>query len=178
HAVIEVVGPNEITIIDLGSTKGTIVNGKRVNKASLQDGDIILLGDTKIVLSVGDAEDASAEEEKTQVTAAPAPPGAPAPPTPPPRRPRPPPAGPPAADAPGRRGAVAHAAAPGAARLPGRAGSGAGDPAAGRINGLRRGREPRRHGLARDRGRGDAFGLGRRGETPNQPDLRHHPPRT
>jgi pSer/pThr/pTyr-binding forkhead associated (FHA) protein len=84
HAVIEVVGPNEITIIDLGSTKGTIVNGKKVNKASLQDGDIILLGDTKIVLSVGDVEEETSEDEKTQVTAAPtvtapAPPARPAP---------------------------------------------------------------------------------------------------
>ncbi len=89
HAVIEVVGPNEITIIDLGSTKGTIVNGKKVNKASLQDGDIILLGDTKIVLSVGDVEEDAGEDEKTQVTPPPAPPVAAAPP--PPAKPAPPP---------------------------------------------------------------------------------------
>lgn len=67
HAVIEVTGPGEISIIDLGSTKGTIVNGQKVNKARLQDGDIILLGDTKIVLSVGEEEGA---EEPTTVSAA------------------------------------------------------------------------------------------------------------
>ena len=91
HAVIEVVGPNEITIIDLGLTKGTIVNGKKVNKASLQDGDIILLGDTKIVLSVGDAEEETSEpsDEKTQITAPPPAPAAAAAP-PPPARPAPP----------------------------------------------------------------------------------------
>src|SRR5215831_11820005 len=58
HAVIEVTSATEITIIDLGSTKGTIVNGKKINKASLQDGDILVLGETKMVLSVDDeAED-------------------------------------------------------------------------------------------------------------------------
>src|SRR5262252_8025362 len=61
HAVIEVNGPGDITIIDLGSTKGTVVNGKKINKAALQDGDIIQLGETKLVLSIGDAE--AADEE-------------------------------------------------------------------------------------------------------------------
>src|SRR5687768_17420635 len=94
HAVIEVTSPTDITIIDLGSTKGTIVNGKKINKASLQDGDIILLGDTKIVLSVGEVEAAAGagagdDEEPTKVTAAPkapepATPPAPLPPAPPP----------------------------------------------------------------------------------------------
>jgi pSer/pThr/pTyr-binding forkhead associated (FHA) protein len=67
HAVIEVTSAKDITIIDLGSTKGTIVNGKKINKASLQDGDIILLGDTKIVLSMEESMD----EEPTQVSESP-----------------------------------------------------------------------------------------------------------
>src|SRR5215475_7635971 len=93
HAVIEVTSGNDITIIDLGSTKGTIVNGKKINKASLQDGDIILLGDTKIVLSVGEVE-AAADDEPTAVAEAPkaaapapAPPPTPAPPVLPPAAP-------------------------------------------------------------------------------------------
>src|ERR1700690_347571 len=53
HAVIEVTQPSEIYIIDLGSTKGTLVNGQKVNKAKLQSGDTILLGETKIELSIG-----------------------------------------------------------------------------------------------------------------------------
>ena len=53
HAVIEVSGPGDITIIDLGSTRGTLVNDQKVNKAKLQDGDTILLGDTRIQLEVG-----------------------------------------------------------------------------------------------------------------------------
>jgi hypothetical protein len=64
HAVIEVTPTGEISIIDLGSTKGTIVNGQKVNKATLQSGDSILLGDTKIMLTV--------EVEEAEVAPAPA----------------------------------------------------------------------------------------------------------
>ena len=39
HAVIEVTSPTEVFIIDLGSASGTIVNGKKVNKAALNSGD-------------------------------------------------------------------------------------------------------------------------------------------
>ena len=53
HAVIEVSGPGDISIIDLGSTKGTVVNGQKVNKAKLQDGDLIVLGDIRIEMAVG-----------------------------------------------------------------------------------------------------------------------------
>jgi pSer/pThr/pTyr-binding forkhead associated (FHA) protein len=96
HAVIEVTSPTDITIIDLGSNKGTIVNGKKINKASLQDGDIIMLGDTKVVLSVGEAE-ASAPGEDDEPTAVAEPPRAAAPAPAPAAAPLPPP--PPAAAA-------------------------------------------------------------------------------
>ncbi len=55
HAVIEVTGPDEIYIIDLGSAAGTIVNGKKVNKCKLQNGDEIVLGSTRVVVEMGDA---------------------------------------------------------------------------------------------------------------------------
>src|SRR5688500_15362755 len=71
HAVIEVSGPGDISIIDLGSTKGTIVNGQKVNKAKLQDGDLIVLGDIRIELTIGEpAED----EVPTRVNVPSAPP--------------------------------------------------------------------------------------------------------
>ena len=76
HAVIEVSGPGSISIIDLGSTKGTIVNGQKVNKANLQDGDLVVLGDIRIELSVGDA---SEEEAVTRVNAPAAPSSSPTP---------------------------------------------------------------------------------------------------
>ena len=42
--------PAELVVEDLGSTNGTFVNERRVQKAALQDGDHLRLGD--VVLSV------------------------------------------------------------------------------------------------------------------------------
>jgi TonB family protein len=67
HAVIEIAGPGEIYIIDLGSTKGTLVNGQKVNKTKLQSGDQIVLGNTKLVVTVGDPVAAQADDGPTQV---------------------------------------------------------------------------------------------------------------
>src|SRR5688500_15472488 len=75
HAVIEVTGPGDISIIDLGSTKGTIVNGQKVNKARLQDGDLILLGDLRIEFSIGQEEASEPEDLPTKVTMQAAPTG-------------------------------------------------------------------------------------------------------
>ncbi len=52
HAYIQVQSPNEIFISDLGSAKGTIVNGQKVNKSRLKSGDEIQLGDTRVVVEV------------------------------------------------------------------------------------------------------------------------------
>ena len=57
HAIIEVNGPGDVSIIDLGSTKGTFVNGQKVNKAKLQSGDTIVVGETRIELAIGASED-------------------------------------------------------------------------------------------------------------------------
>src|SRR3954451_5081082 len=70
HAIIEVNGPGDVSIIDLGSTKGTFVNGQKVNKAKLQSGDTIVVGETRIELAIG-AED---EDVPTKVSVAHAPP--------------------------------------------------------------------------------------------------------
>src|SRR5499427_2252812 len=50
HAVIEVAGPDDITLIDLGNEPGTLVNGARVNKCKISVGDQIQIGGTRIVL--------------------------------------------------------------------------------------------------------------------------------
>src|SRR5512136_2184756 len=50
HAVIEVAGPEDITLIDLGNEPGTLVNGARVNKCKLHVNDQIQIGGTLIVL--------------------------------------------------------------------------------------------------------------------------------
>ncbi|HEX7841328.1 MAG TPA: AgmX/PglI C-terminal domain-containing protein [Kofleriaceae bacterium] len=54
HAIVEVTG-REVSLIDLGSTRGTFVNGKKIHKARLEAGDVILLGDTRLELGIGEA---------------------------------------------------------------------------------------------------------------------------
>ena len=53
HSVIEVAPEGTISIIDMGSTEGTFVNGRRVNKGALNAGDEIRLGGTRLVLGLG-----------------------------------------------------------------------------------------------------------------------------
>jgi FHA domain len=50
HSVIEIGADGHISIIDMGSSEGTFVNGKRVSKGTLRDGDEIKLGGLRIVL--------------------------------------------------------------------------------------------------------------------------------
>src|ERR1700750_3301781 len=66
HAIIEVNGPGDVSIIDLGSTKGTFVNGQKVNKAKLQSGDTIVVGETKIELASGAGEEVDESPTKVQ----------------------------------------------------------------------------------------------------------------
>jgi hypothetical protein len=51
HAIIEVQG-TDVSLIDLGSTRGTFVNGQKINKAKLSDGDTITIGDLRIELGI------------------------------------------------------------------------------------------------------------------------------
>jgi hypothetical protein len=73
HAVIEVAGPDDITLIDLGNEPGTLVNGARVNKCKLHVGDQIQIGGAKIVLEAADPAGADAHHAHAGVAAAPAP---------------------------------------------------------------------------------------------------------
>lgn len=50
HAVIEVGGPDDVTLIDLGNEPATQVNGAPVNKCKLNVGDQILVGGTWLIL--------------------------------------------------------------------------------------------------------------------------------
>src|SRR5690349_7616071 len=54
HAIVEVTG-RDVSIIDLGSTRGTFVNGQKINKARLRTGDSILLGDSRVEVAIADA---------------------------------------------------------------------------------------------------------------------------
>lgn len=48
HALIERNG-DDMVLTDLGSTNGTAVNGRRVSKWSLEDGDVVSVGGTQLV---------------------------------------------------------------------------------------------------------------------------------
>ncbi len=61
HAVIEVGGPDEVTLTDLGNEPVTQVNGAPVNKCRLSVGDQMLIGGTKIVLERAEAAGAEAQ---------------------------------------------------------------------------------------------------------------------
>ena len=51
HCRLEI-NPPSVVIVDLGSTNGTKVNGKRVETATLKDGDIVTVGDTAFTVLV------------------------------------------------------------------------------------------------------------------------------
>ena len=55
HGVIEATG-GDIHVIDLGSTRGTTVNGERITKARLQSGDEIMFGDCRVIVTFGDVQ--------------------------------------------------------------------------------------------------------------------------
>ncbi len=61
HAVIEVSGAT-VHLIDLGSTHGTRVNGERINKCELRNGDELTLGSTQVRFRVETVEERPAKE--------------------------------------------------------------------------------------------------------------------
>ena len=60
HGVIEATGPGDVHVVDLGSTRGTTVNGERITKARLQSGDEVMFGDCRVIVTFGDAMSAQA----------------------------------------------------------------------------------------------------------------------
>ena len=56
HAIIEVSPSGEASLIDLGSTRGTFVNGQKINKAMIKSGDVIVVGDTRLELAIAAPE--------------------------------------------------------------------------------------------------------------------------
>ncbi len=52
HAVIEITSGGDVSVIDLHSATGTLVNGQKVNKAKLQTGDQLTIGDMTVEVSI------------------------------------------------------------------------------------------------------------------------------
>lgn len=71
HAVIEV-GAHDVTLIDLGHTHGTRVNGETVSKCRLAVGDRIQIGETVVVLEAVTPLTAAASAPGTDAAPAPA----------------------------------------------------------------------------------------------------------
>ena len=70
HAVLEVNGPDEVQLIDLGSTRGTLLNGERIAKATLRSGDQVQFGDVRVAITLL-AEGAEASTPAPVMPAAP-----------------------------------------------------------------------------------------------------------
>ena len=52
HAVIEVGSPDDVVVLDLGSSKGTFVNGQPVTRQRLRSGDTLTLGRHRVVVTI------------------------------------------------------------------------------------------------------------------------------
>jgi len=51
HCMIEM-NPPQCRLIDIGSTNGTLVNGQKIDKVDLKDGDVITVGKTVLLVNV------------------------------------------------------------------------------------------------------------------------------
>ena len=60
HAVMEVASAQDITLIDLGTEPGTMVNGQRVNKCKIRPGDQMQIGSTMVHFESAEAVTATA----------------------------------------------------------------------------------------------------------------------
>lgn len=65
HCVLEVLGPDDVSVIDLGSTLGTYVNDKMVNKARVRSGDILRVGRTRLDVEIVATQPATSAWGKT-----------------------------------------------------------------------------------------------------------------
>jgi hypothetical protein len=77
HAVIEVAPGGALSIIDMGSAGGTVVNGKKVSRAPLEAGDVVTIGPLRLVIDAGEAAAEVAPPAAAAAPAAPAPAAAP-----------------------------------------------------------------------------------------------------
>jgi pSer/pThr/pTyr-binding forkhead associated (FHA) protein len=67
HAIIEVKSSDDVDIIDLGSLNGTFVNDRKITKTKLKNGDTIMIGGTRLVMSIiTDGEVVTEEVPKTK----------------------------------------------------------------------------------------------------------------
>ncbi len=73
HAIVEI-QHDTAYLIDLGSTRGTFINGQRINKAKLANGDAIQIGNVRLELALTTASSASSVAASAAPVATPPPP--------------------------------------------------------------------------------------------------------
>lgn len=73
HAVIEVSGPDQVVVLDLGSATGTFVNGERITKRVLRSGDSLTVGSVKVAIEVEGQATPRAAAQAARVAQRPAP---------------------------------------------------------------------------------------------------------
>jgi pSer/pThr/pTyr-binding forkhead associated (FHA) protein len=56
HALIEVLGKSSVFLKDMGSTNGTLVDGKRIQSEKMSSGDTFVVGSTRLKLTFDAAE--------------------------------------------------------------------------------------------------------------------------
>ena len=71
HAVIEI-GSAEATLVDMGTTAGTLLGDEKVQRAVLNHGDRIGLGETVLLVGLGEPAKLQAEPEEPEVEPVPA----------------------------------------------------------------------------------------------------------
>ena len=73
HAILEVDQAGDVHLIDLGSTRGTFINGHKVNKAKLESGDAITLGAIRVEVAFKRIDLSPVAQAPTVVVAMPPP---------------------------------------------------------------------------------------------------------
>jgi ABC transport system ATP-binding/permease protein len=53
HCRLELSAADQLELEDLGSTNGTFVNGKKITKVTLNDGDMVTIGRVQFVVASG-----------------------------------------------------------------------------------------------------------------------------
>ena len=67
HCRLEASATDQLELEDLGSTNGTFVNGKKITKVTLNDGDMVTIGRVQFVVSSGAQLDDSKTSTMPQV---------------------------------------------------------------------------------------------------------------
>jgi pSer/pThr/pTyr-binding forkhead associated (FHA) protein len=67
HCRLELSANDELELEDLGSTNGTLVNGKKITKVKLNHGDMVTIGRVQFVVAAGATPDDSKTSTMPQV---------------------------------------------------------------------------------------------------------------